>query len=243
MKLAITKTDFPLGVRISRTSDGFRISWFSDLSKQDQAPTIEINEKFIRERCGSREVAEASNIYVEIDFSGNVTRVHNKMASTITDKSNGYEYALKNNTSVGAQVYIPFADSPALDWMLRVNGNPQIGIEVPADAVAVENNLHAFHEFAWSIYPSISVAETVARPDGSVEVHAQLMRDGKPIEKAGVRVFATSVTGYINKREVHTDAHGIAKVRARRLDLDKEDAMRVEFGFKFTKNICHADIP
>lgn len=242
MKLAITKTDFPLGVRVSKVADGFRVSWFSDAHKEGFTE-IELNEKFIRSRCGSRELSDAANIYVEIDFSGNVARVHNKMASSITDKSNGYEYTLKNSVTVGAQVYIPFADSPVSDWVLRVNGNPQIGIEAPAGAASVENSLQAFHEFAWSIYPNISIAEKVACPDGSVEVHAQLMRDGKPLEKAGVRFFASAVTGYINKREVHTDAHGIAKIRARRLDLDEEDAMRVEFGFKFTKNICHADIP
>lgn len=242
MKLALTKTDFPLGVRVSKIAGGFSVSWFSD-PQSDNATEIELNENFITTRCGSRELSEAANIYIEIDFSGNVARVHNKMASSITDKSNGYEYALKNSVTVGAQVYIPFADSPVSDWVLRVNGNPQIGIEAPADAVAVENSLQGFHEFAWSIYPSISIAEKVARPDGSVDVHAQLMRDGKPIEKAGVRIFATAVTGYINKREVHTDARGIAKIRARRLDLDDEDAMRVEFGFKFTRNICHADIP
>lgn len=242
MKLAITKTDFPLGVRVSEIVGGFKVAWFSESSQEPVAET-ELNEAFIKARCGARELTDASDIYVEIDFVGNVTRVHNKMASSLISKSNGHEYALKNGVTIGAQVYIPFADSPVSDWVLRVNGNPDIGIDVPVDTLEVAHSGSAFREFAWSIYPTIAITSTVACEDNSTEIHLQLMHKGQSLEKAGVRLYATAETGYINKREAYTDAMGIAKIRARRLDLEDGDPMRVELGFKFIKNVCHVDVP
>ena len=242
MKLAITKTDFPFGVQAIAIEGGFRVRWFRDAA-QDSPCAVDLTETFIRQRCGTREIAEASNIYIEVDLSGSVTVVHNKMASTLTEKSNGYEYAVKNATLVAAQIYIPLPDSPVSDWVLRVNGNPTIAVDVPSNAIEVPNSLQAFHDFAWDIYPSIQVAHIQSTGPDCFDVMTQLVLKSEPLKKSGVRLFATTSAGYLNKREVHTDTNGQAVIKARRFDLTPEDDMRVEFGFKFTKNICHADIP
>lgn len=270
MKLAITPTDlFPFGVQvtalemasesqdtqdlgtIAQTSPqigaqadlaGFRVQWMS-ATAAPTSTTLDITEAYVRERCGAREISDASNIYLEMDTAGQITRVHNKMASTLTEKSNGYEYALKNATLVAAQIYIPFADSPTSDWVLRVNGNPNIATHVPAGTVVVEHSLHAFHAFAQRIYPWIQVLSVQATDQDVYELTLQLMQGSEPSDKAGVRIFASSASGYVNRREVHTDAQGQARLKARRLDLAPSDAMRVELGFKFTTNLCHVDIP
>jgi hypothetical protein len=118
-----------------------------------------------------------------------------------------------------------------------------MGIEVPDSAVEVKNSLQAFHDFAWTIYPAIQVVDIKNVEPNCFDVTTQLFLTSQPLHKAGVRLFASASAGYINKREIYTDANGAAVIRARRLDLMPSDDMRVEFGFKFTKNICHADIP
>lgn len=242
MKLAITKTHFPFGVKATPIEGGFNVAWLSSKSEASSNGT-NITEAYVRERCGQREISEATNIYVEMDSSGSITRVHNKMASTLTEKSNGYEYALKNGTLVAAQIYIPLPQSPASEWVLRVNGNPEVAVNVPNNTIEVANSLQAFHDFAWNIYPSIQVLDIQSVDAGCFDVTTQLVLGPEPLRKAGVRLFATAATGYLNKREVYTDTQGQARIKVRRLDLAPSDDMRVEFGFKFTKNICHADIP
>jgi len=242
MKLAITKTNFPFGVKAAAINGGFRVAWLPSKS-EPIPPGIDFTEAYVRERCGRREISEATNIYIEMDSSGSITRVHNKMASTLTEKSNGYEYALKNGTLVAAQIYIPLPDSPVADWVLRVNGNPSIMVEMPDNTIEVVNSLQASHDFAKSLYPSIQIIDIQNVGSDCFDVTTQLVLGSEPLRKAGVRLFATSAAGYINKREIYTDTQGQASIKARRLDLESNDDMRVEFGFKFTKNICHADIP
>lgn len=241
MKLAITKTDFPFGVKVTPIESGFNIKWIA--STDDDKPGIDFTAAYIQQRCGSREIADATNIYIEIDFSGEVIFVHNKMASTLLEKSNGYEYALKNSTLIAAQIYIPFADSPVADWVLRVNGNPAIAVEVPENTVEVAHSFQSFHDFAEALYPSIELVDSQNTVPECFDITVQLLHHAKALAKEGVRLFVRAETGYINKREVHTDAQGRATIRARRLDLSAADSMRVEFGFKFTRNLFHVDIP
>lgn len=241
MKLAITKTDFPFGVKVLPIEDGFNVKWIS--AADDDKPGVDFTAAYIQQRCGSREITDATNIYIEIDFAGEVTCVHNKMVSTLLEKSNGYEYALKNSILIAAQIYIPFADSPVADWVLRVNGNPAIAVEVPENTVEIAHSFQAFHDFAEALYPNIQLIEIKNAVAECFDVMVQILYHDKPLAKEGVRLFVRAETGYINKREVHTDVQGRAMIRARRLDLNAGDPMRVEFGFKFTRNLLYVDIP
>lgn len=242
MKLAITKTNFPFGVKVKPIAEGFHVKWISADDKEAKQG-VDFTPDYLYQRCGEREIADAANIYIEINSSGDVTLVQNKMAFTLTEKSNGYQYALKNSTTIAAQIYIPFADSPSEDWVLRVNGNPAIAVEVPANSIEVENSFQVFHDFANALYPSIQLVDIENTVPECFDITVQLLHYAKPLAKEGVRLFVNAETGYINKREVYTDAKGRATIRARRLDLNVADLMRVEFGFKFTKNVCYVDIP
>lgn len=238
MKLAQTKAlEFNLGVKVEPSDDGWLVGWFR---KDCEPQMVNINEEWIRSRVGNRELAEASNLYVELLASGQVDSVHNKMATTITTKSDGKRYALQNNVTVGAQIYIPFADSPFSEWVLRVNYDPEVS-DSPKASIEVDNSLQSFHDFSWSLYPSLSVSEK-SRVDGLITLSAQLLLNNAPHRKKGVRIFVSSPVGYVNKREVFTDEKGVATVKARRLDLDAFDKMNVEFGFKFTRNIASVEI-
>ena len=238
MKLAQTEAlDFNFGLKVEKADDGWMIGWFR---KDTEPDMVLINEAYIRARVGKRELAEASNIYVELDGSGRITAVHNKMATTLTTKTNGKEYALQNNVTVGAQVYIPFPDSPFSEWVLRVNYDPEVS-DSPKAGIEVLNSLQSFHDFAYSLFPSVSTS-VVSKDGDLITLKAQLTQGGKALPKKDVRIFVSSPVGYANKREIYTDAKGVAIVKVRRLDLDQSDKMSVEFGFKFTRNVASVEV-
>jgi hypothetical protein len=244
MKLAITSTQFAFGLRAAPLAEGWEMTWLRD--GPSCARTVVIDEAFVRSRCGPRELADCTSLYLEIDLaSGLLTRVHNRYATTLLTKNNGREYALKNSTLIAAQIYIPFADSPFTDWVMRANANPEFGIDIPEDTEEVANTSAAFLAFAKRVHPSINIlgVAPIDAAAGVFEVEAQLSLHDQPYRREGVRLFANSESGYLNKREAFTDPEGIARFRARRLDLAAEDIMQVELGFKFSRNVCRADIP
>lgn len=242
MKLAITPTEFPFGVIAQPADTGYRLIWFKDKNKLPES--VLIDSDFIRKRCGLKELTDYCSVYIEVDLlTGMITAVHNKMATTMLTKSNGREYAMKHGVTIAAQLYIPFADSDPTDWVLRVNANPGIGIDVPEHTPTVENTRDAFYACAAEVFPSIKIAHSKRLESGCYEIAAQLTYQSQPLAKAGIRLFANAESGYINKREAYTDAQGIALFRARRLDLDPNEAMSVELGFKYAKNLCHVNVP
>lgn len=238
MKLAQTEAiDFNFGLKVEKADDGWMIGWFRKDAKPDM---LLVNEAYIRARVGKRELAEASNIYVELDGGGRVATVHNKMATTLATKTNGKEYALQNNVTVGAQIYIPFPDSPFSEWVLRVNYDPEVS-DSPKAGIEVLNSLQSFQDFADSLFPRVS-ASVVSKDGELITLKAQLTQGGKALPKKDVRIFVSSPVGYVNKREIYTDAKGVAMVKVRRLDLDPSDKMSVEFGFKFTSNVASVEV-
>jgi hypothetical protein len=244
MKLAITPTQFAFGLRATPLPAGWEMTWLRD--DPPCTRTVVIDEAFLRARCGPRELADCTSLYVEIDLaSGLISRVHNRYATTLLTKNNGREYALKNSTLIAAQIYIPFADSPVTDWVIRANANPDFGIDIPGNTEDVANTSEAFLAFAKRMHPSINTlgVTSIDEAAGVFEVEAQLGLNDQPCRREGVRLFANSESGYLNKREAFTDPEGIARFRARRLDLAAEDIMQVELGFKFSRNVCRVDIP
>lgn len=242
MKLAITPTEFPFGVIAQPADAGYRLTWFKD--KNNLPESTLIDRDFIRKRCGPKELTDYCSVYIEVDlFTGIITAVHNKMATTILTKSNGREYAMKHGVTIAAQLYIPFADSEPSDWLLRVNANPSMGIDVPERTPTVPNTREAFYAVAAEVLPSIEIVHSKRLESGCYEIAAQLTHQHQPLAKAGIRLFANAESGYLSKHEAYTDAQGIALFRARRLDLEPIDAMTVELGFKYAKNLCHADVP
>ena len=242
MKLFYTEAEFPLCSVVSPLDDGWRLQYVRPDGSLFGGNLI--TEAFIRERCGTRELSDASSIYIECTAPlGTISRVYNKMVQSALAKSNGFEHINKNSVYVAAQIYIPFADSPFSDWTLRVNSNSEAGMKMPEDAQKVGATHADLQAFPLSLFPSIRIASVVPSAEGCTDITAQLVWRDENCRKPGVRVFATAPCGYLNKREAHTDADGLVTFRAQRLGLEKSDEMRVELGFKFWTNITNAYIP
>lgn len=243
MKIAITKSDnFPFGLSVTETDSGIVASWLDSTGVVAFSATL--NEQFIRERCGQRELDDCSNIYLEVDGDKpGVIYVHNKMAATLLTKNGGLAHLKKTQRLCLGQIYIPFADSPVSEWVFRMNCSTSGNNELPKDYIAVANTEAAFVALPLTVWPQIRILATTKLDDERTQVSVQLTLNGEDLKRAGVRIFATSATGYISKREVLTDENGQAKLIARRLDLEPEDAgMLVEFGFKFLKNVTNVQL-
>lgn len=242
MKLFYTQAEFPLCAVVSPIDDG----WLLQYVRPDGSlfGGSRITEAFIRERCGTRELSDASSIYLETTESlGMISRVYNKMVQSAFTKSNGFEYIKKNSVLVAAQLYIPFADSPFSDWSIRVNSNFDVGMVMPENTQKIGATHADLKAFPDSVFPSIRIVSVVPSAGGCMDIAAQLVWRGEDCRKQGVRVFAAAPCGYLNKREARTDADGRITFRAQRLGLDNSDEMRVELGFKFWMNLTNADIP
>lgn len=243
MKLALTITDdFPFPLSVCRVEGGWSASWKA--GERQSEVSLQITEQMIRDRCSERELGDCANVYLET--SAETGRwpiyVHNKMATTSLTKNGGYRHLMKNQRICLGQVYIPFLDSPVEDWLVRLNGCSVEG-SVPEQALRVENSEKAFTDLPLTVWPGMRIKSVSSLDADRTEVLVQLTQGGSDLKREGVRVFASTSAGYISKQESYTSSEGVARLIARRLDLEPEDRMVVEFGFKFRKNIAHADIP
>lgn len=234
MQIAYTKTgDFPFSPQITVGENSVSIQW------AENAQLVTIDEEFVKQYIGKKELSEASNIYVLIDKSGKFESLKQKMAQTFLTKASGFEYARQNNIVIAAQIYIPFANSPFSDWVFRFNlGASQ---ELPEGAEVVEPTLQAFHDFAYKQFPSLRVKSAVQNGD-KTKITVQLTKDGSDVAKAGVRVFAKTASGYLAKTESFTDENGEASFTAMPLGLDAGEVMKPEFGFKWVTNLVSAEV-
>lgn len=242
MKLSITKTDFDYSCTIERVWGGFRIHLSRVINGMLYTHTNVVTEAEVRGMVSKKELGDACNIYFEFDLQTlRIGRFFNKFMQSANDKANGALFLWKNNMNVLGQIYIPFADSMVEDWHIRVNLGTGTN-EYPEDAGVVENSQEGFHDFVTRVLPGLEV-KSVHQRDSVSDVEVQVTLDGEPVRKAGVRVFAKSSSGYLNKREALTDENGVARFVAERLHLDAADEMTAEFGFKFWSNLVNADIP
>lgn len=242
MKIAITKSkNFPFALSVTKTKDGMIAAW---LDKNDTALfSVTLDEALVRDRCGPRELSDCANVYLEVDQDKpGIMYVHNKMAATLLTKSGGIRHLRKAQRVCLGQIYIPFSDSPVEDWLFRLNCDEAAKNELPEIYPEVANNEAAFSAVPLTVWPRLRVLGTKKLDDGRTEVSAQLTLAGEDCKRPGVRVFASCETGYISKREVLTDKNGVVKLIARRLDLEPDDEMLVEFGFKFLKNVASVNV-
>lgn len=252
MKLYSTENSFLYGVQADAIEGGFRFTLFQHYPTPDDperlmvgpVASLEITEGMVRKHLGPHGMTDMCHVYVELDSKNpSQVRVFNRAVSTYLDKRDGSSYALNAQCPVLAQIYIPFKDSPASDWVIRVNANPDVKADFPVGTPKTGATSAELHDFAVEIYPSLSVLSVGEAQDGVKEIRVQLVDGaGNPIQKAGVRVDARGVAGYVNKTEAVTDATGLVVFRARRLDLDPGDEMVVEFGFKFWTNLSKAHV-
>lgn len=259
MKLYVTKAPAKLGAFATAQNEQVTIQLFQPVSEEaaspDERPTdrrteplgapVVINRALIKAHLSDREFSECTHIYVVVSTKdGSVIRVRQKLIDTYFTKNSGTHYSasLAFDEFIAAQVYIPFPDSPLEDWVVRVNADPSIKAEAIGSIGEVAATHEAFGSFALSCYPSIQVTGTQAQSDGSIAIVAQLMFQGQPLPRSGVRIFVKSVVGYVNRREVRTDANGQIAVSARKLDIPSDEPMTVEFGFKYYSNVERVDV-
>lgn len=234
MNIAYTKTsDFPFTPTITTSEDGISVQW------ADNNQLVTLNEDFVKQFIGKKELSEASNVYVLVDKTGAFQGLKQKMSQTFLSKSTGYEYARQNNVIIAAQIYIPFSDSPFSEWVFRFNLNSSQ--DIPAGAITVEPSLQAFHDFAYSVFPSLRISSREA-VSGGEKITVQLTKDGQDKQKSGVRIFAKSSSGYLARTEAFTDESGQAVFTALTLGLDSGETMKPEFGFKWVTNLVRSDV-
>lgn len=259
MKLFMTKAPAKLGAIATVQNDQVSVQLFQAVTEDSLSPAgqpierktvplgtpIVIDRALIEARISDREFSECTHIYVIVStLDGSLQRVRHKLIETYFTKNSGEHYSamIGSEEFIVAQVYIPFADSPTEDWVVRVNADP----DIKAEAVGVIGEVEATHEalggFARACYPSIHVSSVKTQTDGSIAITAQLMFHGLPLPRNGVRMFVKSASGYVNRREVRTDENGQVTVLARKLDIPSDELMTVEFGFKYFSNMGRVDV-
>ncbi len=258
MKLYLTKAPAKLGASATAQDDRVTVQLYrpnpEGSSSTDESLALQavplgtpivIDHALIHARIGEREFSECTHVYVIVSTrNGAVVRVRQKLVETYFTKNSGAHYnaTLAHDEFIAAQVYIPFADSPTEDWSVRVNADPAIKAEATGDAGVVEAAHEALGDFARACYPSIHVTGSQPQDDGAIAITAQLMLQGQPLARSGVRVFVKSSVGYLNRREVRTDARGQLTVLARKLDIPNDESMTVEMGFKYYSNMDRVDV-
>ena len=253
MKILKTLSVIPFGVEVVEVADGLEaIVHYLDLNSVGEglnlkeADPILLSKQSIVDWISERGLIECGHVYVIINREGKVIDVRNKTVDTIADKKAGSSY-LKARYAKDeyclCQVYIPLPDSPFEDWVVRFNANPDYKTEFPEGTEEIAGDNQTLHDMIYDIYPLPVVEAITDNGDGSHTFTVSATIGGQPLVKEGLRFFINADIGYVNKREVRCGADGKAHFKARRLDLDPSDKMTVEIGFKFLKNLTHAEVP
>jgi hypothetical protein len=239
MKLAFSKpSDFELETQAALKDGALDIRW----NKTGPGPNVILTEDFVRGFIGSKELSDATNIYILTDKDGQFFSLKSKMAQTYLNKQSGFEYAKQNNLVIVGQIYVPFADSPFEEWVVRLNFKfDQVLPPEFDDAEEVASTLQAFHDFAYSNFPSLRILSQEAIANGA-KITVQLTKEGADVNKAGVRIFAKTASGYLAKTEAYTDSSGRAVFTAIPFGLDSGEKMTPEFGFKWVTNLARVDV-
>lgn len=248
MRLAFSKpATFELNTQFTVHEGVVALRW-NDINSEtylcggEVSPTITITEDAVRSYIGDKELSDATNIYILVDENGNFVAFRSKMVQSYLSKQSGFEYSKQNKLVIAGQIYVPFADSPFSEWVLRLNFKADQ--ELPdefANAEEVASTLESFHDFAYKNFPSIRVVSQDAVANGA-KITVQLTKEGVDVNKAGVRIFAKTSSGYLAKTESYTDAAGRASFTAIPLGLEPGEKMTPEFGFKWVTNLARADV-
>jgi hypothetical protein len=198
-----------------------------------------LTEQYVQSLFSSRQWTEAINIYLIANWERSQITLSSKMSDTYLTKETGFDYVRQRNVQVLGQLYVAFGDAPFEEWWLRVNCSEEQD-PIP-DALEVDCSLDAFHDFAYSVFPSLAVVDSKTIEGGKL-ITLQLVASGAALEKPGVRVFAKAASGYLPKTESFTDSDGKVSFKALRLGLDSTDLMRPEFGFKWVTNLVSAEV-
>lgn len=232
--------DIQLEVSLVDTEEGLQVALRKP--NTDEVTGFTIDRSLIEESIGSRGFDLGTHIYIHVDQeTGQLKEVSNKVIATMVDKRGGKAYTKYRDDFVVAQVYIPYPDSPMEEWTVRFNVHPDLTNDLPEDIEEVGVTYEDLHSFAVAQYPKLE-ASVVSTVDGLSVIEVQLLEpDMTPSTRNGLRLFAKAVEGYVNKTETET-VNGVATFKARRLDLDPEDIMTVEFGFKYTTNLASVNV-
>lgn len=243
----------PFGVEVLEADESLDVKiHYLDLNSYEEGLNLTeaepccLSKDMVVDWIGERGLVECGHVYVIINREGKVIDVRNKTVDTLADKKTGSSY-LKARYAKDefclCQVYIPLPDSPFSDWVVRFNANPAYKTEFPEGAEEIAGDNQTLHDMIYDIYPQPVVEAITDNGDGSHTFTVGATLGGEPLIKEGLRFFINADIGYVNKREVRCDVDGKAHFKARRLDLDPSDKMTVEIGFKFIKNLTHAEVP
>jgi hypothetical protein len=186
--------------------------------------------------------SDSMNFYIVITPNG--LRVINKYSETYYSKSNGLLYGRQLQNPIVGQIYIPFIDSPISDWSIRLNSNAPLRVDGDFDVhpESTTNDMAGFESVTHQALPALRIVSVT--PDGEGQkILVQLTLNGLDLARGGVRVYAKSACGYIANREIYTDESGQAEFLATRLNLQPEDQMIAEFGFRLRTNIVNVSVP
>lgn len=253
MKIYKTLSVIPFGVEVVEAGEGLdAIVHYLDLTSTEEglnlkeADPIHLSKEMVVDWIGERGLVECGHVYVIINNEGRLVDVRNKTVDTIADKKTGSAYLMNRYAKDEyclCQIYIPLPDTPFEDWAIRFNANPDFVAEFPAGTEEIAGDNQTLHDMIYDIYPQPVVEAITDNGDGSHTFTVGATLGGEPLIKEGLRFFINADIGYVSKREVRCGADGKAHFKARRLDLDPSDKMTVEIGFKFVKNLTHAEVP
>lgn len=241
MKVFDTRIEeFPFQASIVKDDSGVTIMFVNGEAEQSFGIKLDEETLINSPTIGSKELCDCMNIWVFVTEQG--VQLVSKYEETYFTKANGFTYsrAIQGYNTVGGQIYIPFKDAQVDEWSVRLNSKEPIMVDGDFELhpEVLSPTLDTFHEVVAEALPSIEVVSSVPQNDGTIKVTAQVTLNGNPVNRAGVKIYAKSSTGYISKRELLSNEQGRVEFTARRLDLKTGDEMIMELGFKFKTNVA-----
>jgi hypothetical protein len=153
------------------------------------------------------------------------------------DKELGFLYTV-------SKIYIPFKNSSFEDYLYRIKIKKVDVLKLLKffpDAKEILNERLSIDNWLLNNLPKLKIIDTY-KSEEFTKIKIQLTIGGNDLAKSGVRIFATSSSGYIPVREVYTNEDGIAEFKATRFGLEQNEIMNIQFGFKYFSNIVSENI-
>lgn len=203
---------------------------------------LRIDQDTIAEFIGANEASEINSLYIFNTDRGLVLR--NKMAETAESKRDGARYlrAIRLGQNLG-QIYLPFSTLSLTDAVVRLNVSEESLAKSGLEGTdRVENRHDAYVALSESIFPSLAVDQHWRDADGNHHMDVQVMRKGRPLRRAGMKVYAKTDAGYLNRRYAYTDEKGLVTFRFAGMLLDPGEKATLKFGFRNFSNVASIEV-
>ncbi|WP_323016495.1 hypothetical protein [Castellaniella sp.] len=202
-----------------------------------------LTNALLSEFIGHNERSEINSVYVFLGEHGELI-LRNKMMESEASRRPGMVYLKNLQTKLPniGQVYLPFTNGTLKDAAVRLNVPTQADIDALGvkDYTLVENDHHAYVAFSNSVYPSVTTRAVKSK--NYTTIFAKVVRGGKPLKRSGMKVYAKTDAGYLNRRYAVTDKNGVAEFRFAPMLLDPGDKATVKIGFRYYSNLDSVEI-